>query len=64
MGDHIWVAARVMVLKGVTIGSHSIIGAHSLVTRDVPEHSVAYGIPAKRRGDVGDRTNASAVVGH
>lgn len=63
MGDHIWVAARVMVLKGVTIGSHSVIGAHSLVTRDVPEHSVAYGIPAERRGDVGDRTNASAVIG-
>ena len=63
MGDHIWVGARVMVMKGVTIGSHSIIGAHSLVTRDVPEHSVAHGIPAKRRGEVGDRTRSSAVVG-
>ncbi|MAI79220.1 MAG: hypothetical protein CL917_09785 [Deltaproteobacteria bacterium] len=62
MGDHIWVGARVMVLKGVSIGSHSIIGAHSLVTRDVSPHSVAYGIPAEKRGEVGDRTQASAVV--
>lgn len=63
MGDHIWVGARVMVLKGVSIGSHSIIGAHSLVSRDVPEHSVAYGIPAQRRAEVGDRSLVSAVVG-
>ena len=62
MGDHIWVGARVMVLKGVVIGSHSIIGAHSMVTHDIPAHSVAYGVPAEPRGNVGDRTRVSAVV--
>jgi galactoside O-acetyltransferase len=52
------------VLKGVAIGSHSIIGAHSMVTHDIPAHSVAYGVPAESRGKVGDRTRVSAVVGN
>jgi acetyltransferase-like isoleucine patch superfamily enzyme len=35
------------VLKGVRIGHHSIIGANAVVTRDVPPHSTAVGIPAR-----------------
>jgi acetyltransferase-like isoleucine patch superfamily enzyme len=35
------------VMPGVTIGENSIVGAHSLVTSDIPDNSVAYGIPAK-----------------
>jgi acetyltransferase-like isoleucine patch superfamily enzyme len=56
IGDFTWVAADVTVLKGVRIGSHCIIGTRSLVTRDVPDHSLAYGIPATVRGRVGDRS--------
>ena len=56
IGDYTWVAADVTVLKGVRIGSHCIIGTRSLVTRDVPDHSLAFGIPATVRGVVGDRT--------
>ncbi len=47
IGDHVWLAAHVQVLKGVTIGEHSVIGSHSLVTHDVPPHAVAAGVPAK-----------------
>ena len=35
------------ILKGVTIGEGSIVAAGSLVTRDVPPHSLAMGVPAK-----------------
>jgi acetyltransferase-like isoleucine patch superfamily enzyme len=58
IGDYAWVAADVTILKGVRIGSHSIVGTRSLVTRDVPDHSLAFGIPAIVRGVVGDRSKA------
>jgi len=58
IGDHVWVAADVTVLKGVRIGSHSIVGTRSLVTRDVPDHSLAFGAPAEVRGRVGDRSHS------
>ncbi len=54
--DHAWVSSDVTVLKGVRIGAHSVVGARALVTRDVPEHTLAYGAPAKLHGSVGDRT--------
>ena len=44
------------MLRGVTIGEHSVIGARSLVTRDVPPHTLAFGSPATVRGRVGDRS--------
>jgi acetyltransferase-like isoleucine patch superfamily enzyme len=56
IGDHAWVAADVTVLKGVSIGAHSIVGARSLVTGDVPPHRLAFGIPARVHGEVGDRS--------
>jgi acetyltransferase-like isoleucine patch superfamily enzyme len=56
IGDHVWIAADVTVLRGVTIGAHSVVGARSLVTRDLPPHSLAFGQPARRFGDVGDRS--------
>ena len=56
IGDHVWVAADVTVTKGVRIGHHSIVGARSLVTHDVPDHCLAFGSPAEVRGTVGDRS--------
>jgi acetyltransferase-like isoleucine patch superfamily enzyme len=56
IGDYAWVASDVTVLKGVRIGSHCIVGTRSLVTKDVPDHSLAFGIPAIVRGKVGDRS--------
>jgi acetyltransferase-like isoleucine patch superfamily enzyme len=56
IGDHVWVASDCTVLKGVTIGAHAVVGARSLVTRDVPPHTLVLGAPATPRGRVGDRS--------
>ena len=45
--DFAWIGERAMILKGVRVGSHSIIGAGSIVTKDVPPFCVAVGSPAK-----------------
>lgn len=46
VGDDVWIGARAIILPGVNVGAHSIIGAGSVVTRDIPEWSVAVGNPA------------------
>ncbi len=47
IGDFVWLGERVMVLKGVTIGDRSIIGAGSIVTKDIPAYTLAVGAPAR-----------------
>jgi acetyltransferase-like isoleucine patch superfamily enzyme len=58
IGDHVWVAADCTVLKGVTLGAHAVVGTRSLVTEDVPPHTLVFGQPARARGTVGDRSQA------
>lgn len=43
--DNVWIGANVTVLKGVTIGRNSLIGAGSIVTKDIPANVVAAGNP-------------------
>lgn len=45
--DNVFIGADVFVLKGVTIGKNSVIGARSVVTRDIPKNAIAAGNPAK-----------------
>lgn len=47
LGEDVWLAAGVTVLPGVSIGDRSVIGAGSLVTRDIPADSLAVGSPAR-----------------
>lgn len=45
--DFVWLGENVVVLKGVTIGHHAIVGANSVVTRDLPPFAIAAGAPAR-----------------
>jgi acetyltransferase-like isoleucine patch superfamily enzyme len=45
--DNVWVGDRVTVCKGVSIGENSIIGAASVVTKDIPANAIAVGNPAR-----------------
>ncbi|MGI6006006.1 MAG: sugar O-acetyltransferase [Ruminococcus sp.] len=47
VGDSVWFGAGVRVMPGVTIGSDVVIGAGSVVTRDIPDHVVAAGNPCR-----------------
>ena len=47
IGNKVWLAKDVSILKNVTIGSGSVVGAFSLVTRDAPENAIVAGCPAK-----------------
>jgi Bacterial transferase hexapeptide (six repeats) len=58
IGDHTWIASDVTILRGVRIGAHCVVGARSLLTRDLPDHTLAYGQPATPRGPVGDRAGS------
>ncbi len=45
--DEAWLGEGVVVLPGVRIGKHYVIGSNSVVCSDIPEYSVAVGVPAK-----------------
>lgn len=47
VGDDCWIGINVVIAPGVTIGRGCVIGANSVVTRDIPPYSVAAGAPAK-----------------
>ena len=47
IGNGCWIGERAVILPGVTIGEKSIIGANSVVTKDIPPYSIAAGMPAK-----------------
>lgn len=47
IGDDVWIGANAVILDGVRIGSHSIVAAGAIVTRDVPAYSIVGGNPAK-----------------
>ncbi|HVJ82570.1 MAG TPA: acyltransferase [Planctomycetia bacterium] len=47
LGDDVWIGRGAMILKGVSIGDRSIVGARSLVTRHVPPDSIVAGNPAR-----------------
>jgi maltose O-acetyltransferase len=46
IGDYVWIGAHVVICGGVTIGDNSIIGANSVVTKDIPPDSIYGGVPA------------------
>jgi acetyltransferase-like isoleucine patch superfamily enzyme len=47
IGDDVWIGAHAVILPGVKIGKGSVVAAGSVVLEDIPENSVAGGVPAK-----------------
>ncbi|MFP4519726.1 MAG: acyltransferase [Oceanicaulis sp.] len=47
IGDNVWIGDGAFISKGVTIGDNSVIGARSVVTKDIPANTVAAGSPAR-----------------
>jgi len=45
--DEVWIGSHVVILSNVRIGKGAVIGAGSVVTKDIPPYSIAYGSPAK-----------------
>lgn len=47
VGSHVFIGVNSIIMPGVNIGSNVVIGAGSVVTKDIPDNSVAIGVPAK-----------------
>lgn len=47
IGNNVWLGSRTMILKGVSIGDNTVIGAMSVVVKSLPPNCVAAGVPAK-----------------
>ena len=47
IGKNVWIGSNSTILPGVTIGDNAVIGAGSIVTKDIPENMIAVGSPAK-----------------
>ncbi|MFG2725872.1 DapH/DapD/GlmU-related protein [Streptomyces canus] len=62
VGDDVWIGSHVIVVDGVTIGDHCVIGAGAVVTRDLPAWSVAAGNPARVLRDRREVRGAGAAA--
>ena len=55
IGKNCWLGAGVIVLPGVSVGDNSVIGARSVVTKDIPANVVAFGTPCRVVREIGER---------
>ena len=55
IGNNVWIGAQAVILPGVKIGENSVIGAGSVVTKDIPANVVAVGNPCRVLREIGDR---------
>lgn len=60
VGDDVWIGSNVTVLDGVRIGSHAVIGAGAVVTKDIPDWRVAVGNPARVVRDRRDNNDSGS----
>jgi acetyltransferase-like isoleucine patch superfamily enzyme len=61
IGSNVWIASRAIILKNVKIGDNSVVGANSVVTKDVPPNSIVAGSPAKTVRSLNEN-NQSALL--
>ena len=51
IGDHVWIGYRAIILPGITIGEGAVVGAGSVVTKDVEPFTIVAGNPARKVGE-------------
>lgn len=54
IGENVWIGANAVVLPGITIGDNSVIGAGSVVTKDIPPNVIAVGNPCRVIREIGE----------
>lgn len=59
IGDRVWIGADALVLRGVTIGDDSVVGAGAVVTGDLPARVVAVGAPARPVRELASRSGCT-----
>ena len=59
IGNDVWIGYEAVILAGVTVGDGSVIGAGSVVTKDVPGGVVAAGNPCRVLREIGERYNVT-----
>ena len=64
IGNTCWIGANVIILPGITIGDHSVIGAGSVVTKDIPANVVAAGNPCRVLRQIDERDETYYFKGH
>lgn len=47
IGGNVWIGARVIIMPGIRVGNYAIIGAGSVVTKNVPDYAIVAGVPAR-----------------
>lgn len=55
IGRNVWIGAGAVILPGITIGDNSVVGAGSIVTKDIPANVVAVGNPCRVLREIGER---------
>lgn len=55
IGNNVWIGGNVTFMPGVTVGDNVVVGAGSVVTKDIPSGTVAAGVPCKIIRKVADR---------
>ena len=55
IGENVWIGANTVIVPGVSIGRNSVIGAGSVVTKDIPDNVVAVGNPCRVIREIGER---------
>ncbi|HOW27029.1 MAG TPA: acyltransferase [Elusimicrobiota bacterium] len=61
IGRGCWIASGAVITGGVRIGDNVLVAANAVVTKDVPDHAIAAGVPAKVIGDTRNRQDAAAI---
>lgn len=65
IGDNVWIGGNSVIMPGVSVGKNSVIGAGSVVTKDIPENVVAFGNPCRiyRQIEASETQTAAAFSG-